>query len=93
MKILLTGWTYMDFPAKDDPTKRIQGYNLYLANEVKDVNGFVPVSNEGKRFLSKTLADRFGISQTFLAEHELSLLDIEVDFNGKIIDIKEYTGD
>lgn len=91
MKVFLTGWQYMDFPARDDPSKKIQGYSLFLAIEKEHVNGFVPVSDEGKRFLSMTLANKFGITQQFLKEHELGLLDIDVDFNGKISDIKEYS--
>lgn len=93
MKVLLTGWQYMDFPARDDPNKKIQGYNLYLAIEKEHVNGFIPVSDEGKRFISLTSANKLGVSQSFLAQHELNLLDVDVDFNGKICDIREWNGD
>ena len=90
MKVLLTGWQFMDFPARDDPSKRIQGFSLYLAIEKEYVNGFVPVSDEGKRFLTMNAANKYGITEKFLSEHELGLLDIDVDFNGKICDVREY---
>ena len=64
-----------------------------LAIEKEHVNGFIPVSDEGKRFISLTSANKLGVSQSFLAQHELNLLDVDVDFNGKICDIREWNGD
>ena len=29
-KVFLSGYKPLDFPAKDDPNRRIKGYNLFL---------------------------------------------------------------
>lgn len=92
MKVFLTGYEYMDFPARDDPSKQIQGYNLYLAVENDRVIGFVPVGDGGKRFITVSAADKFGVDKKFFDEHLLSLIDIDTNFDGRITKISEFVG-
>lgn len=91
MKIFLMGYYFMDFPDSKDPSRRVQGFNLYLAQEVKDVVGVRPVSNDGKRFLTAVKAKQLGISDVWLDDHIDGFIDIDIDFDGKIIDISDYS--
>lgn len=93
MKIFLMGYHFMDFPDSKDPNRRIQGYNLFLAQEAKDVVGVKPVSNEGKRFLTAVKAKQLGINDDWLDDHIDDFINIEIDFDGKIIDISDHSSD
>lgn len=90
MNIFLMGYHYMDFPDSNDPTRRIRGYNLYLAQEAKDVVGVMPVSKDGKRFLSAAKANELEITNQWLDDHIDSFIDIDINFDGKIVDIRDF---
>lgn len=91
MKIFLMGYLPMDFPDSKDSSRRIQGFSLFLAQEAKDVVGVRPVSNDGKRFLTSVKAKQLGISDAWLDDHIDGFIDIDIDFDGKIVDISEYS--
>lgn len=84
-KVLLTGYRELDFAPHDDPNRHIKGFNVFLCSPHKDIKGFVPVSEGGKRFLGEQLCNNLGITKKFLDDNLLSLLEMDVDFNGKII--------
>lgn len=90
MKIFLMGYKYMDFPDKNDPSRRITGYNLFLAQEGDDVVGVFPVSKDGKRFLTAAKAEQIGITNQWLDSRIDRFIDIEINFDGKIVDIRDY---
>lgn len=90
MKIFLMGYRKLDFADKEDPNRRITGFNLYLAHEEKDVVGVIPVSKEGKRFLTAVLAKQLGITEQWLDSRIDSFIDIDINFDGKIVDIRDY---
>lgn len=90
MKIFLMGYKYMDFSDKDDPSRRITGYNLFLAQEGDDVVGVFPVSKEGKRFLTAAKANQLGITIQWLDDRIDGFIDIDINFDGKIVDIRDY---
>lgn len=89
MKIYFLGYHYMDFPDRQDPTRRVQGYNLYFAQESSEVVGVIPVSNGGKRFLSAAKAGQLGITQTWLNGRLGDFVNVEIDFDGKIVSISD----
>lgn len=91
MKIFLMGYQSMDFPDSKDPSRRIQGCNLFLAQEAKDVVGVRPVNNDGKRFLTAVKAKQLGINESWLDDHIDGFIDIDIDFDGKIVDISDYS--
>lgn len=91
MKIFLIGYLPMDFPDSKDPTRRIQGRNLYLAEEAEGVVGVRPVSNDGKRFLTDVKAKQLGITNAWLDDHIDGFINIDINFDGKIVDISEYS--
>lgn len=93
MKIFLMGYRKLDFPDSNDPTRRINGYNLFLAQEDKDVVGVFPVSKEGKRFLTAAKAKELGITEQWLVDRIDGFIDIEINFDGKIVDISDYSDD
>lgn len=90
MKIFLMGYKYMDFPDQNDPSRRITGYNLFLAQDGDDVVGVFPVSKEGKRFLTAVKAKSLGITNQWLDDRIDGFIDIDINFDGKIVDIKDY---
>lgn len=90
MKIFLLGYKYMDFPDKEDPKRRITGYSLYLAQEADDIVGVLPVSKEGKRFLTAAKAKQLGITNQWLDDRIDGFIEIEINFDGKIVDIRDY---
>lgn len=90
MKIFLLGYRKLDFSDSKDPDRKIQGFSLFLAQEAEGVEGVVPVSNEGKRFLSSTVAKKIGITDNWLDDRIDSFIDIDINFDGKIVDISDY---
>lgn len=90
MKIFLMGYKYMDFPDQNDSSRRIMGYSLFLAQEGDDVVGVFPVSKEGKRFLTASKAKQLGITNQWLDDRIDGFIDIEINFDGKIVDIRDF---
>ena len=90
-KVFLSGYKPLDFPAKDDPNRRIKGYNLFLCTQAKDTIGVVPVSDGGKRFISDAAALDMGMSKQFLDDNLYDFINLEIDFNGKIIGCPAFT--
>lgn len=90
MKIFLMGYRKLDFADSEDPNRRITGYNLFLAQEDKDIVGVFPVSKEGKRFLTAAKAKLLGITDQWLDDRIDGFIDIDINFDGKIVDICDY---
>lgn len=90
-KVLLTGYRELDFTPKDDPNKRIRGFNVFLCVKDNDSVGFVPVDNGGKRFIGEQACQSLGITKKFLDENLLDVINMDVDFNGKIISCSALT--
>ncbi len=93
MKIFLMGYRKLDFADNKDPDRRITGYSLFLAQESEGVVGVLPVSNDGKRFLNAARAKQIGITDQWLDDRIDGFIDIEIDFDGKIVDISDYSDD
>lgn len=90
MKIFLMGYRKLDFADSVDPSRRITGYNLFLAQEDENVVGVFPVSKEGKRFLTAANAKQLGVTDQWLDDRIDGFIDIDINFDGKIVDIRDY---
>lgn len=90
MKIFLMGYRKLDFADSENPERRVQGFTLYLAQEADEVVGVTPVSKEGKRFLPLSVCDRLGVTEGWLNARIDGFIDIDINFDGKIVGIKDY---
>lgn len=91
--VFLMGYRPLDFHPQDDPTKTIKGFNLFLGVSARDTLGVVPVSDGGKRFIGERLAQDIGVTKKFLDDNLYDFINLDIDFNGKIIDCAALTDD
>lgn len=93
--VLLTGFKRLDFSPKDEPDKRIKGYNVFLCaktGEEKDgVYGVMPISDGGKRFLGDALCEKLGVDRTLLTQNLYDFFAVEFDINGKFTSFRALT--
>lgn len=82
-KVTLIGVRNLDFTADDG--KAIQGVKIFFAHDDSNVEGQVTEN----KFISSAACDKMGLTFGNLCSCIGSILDIDVDFNGKIIGISE----
>lgn len=82
-KVNLIGVRNLDF--KGDDGKMIQGVKIYFAHDDPNVEGQITEN----KFISSAACGNMGITFNDLAAHIGEVLDIDVDFNGKIIGISQ----
>lgn len=83
--VFLSGYRPLDFHPQDDPTRTIKGFNLFLCMHARDTVGVVPVSDGGKRFIGEKACSEVGITQKFLDDNLYDFINLDIDFNGKIV--------
>lgn len=95
--VLLTGYHYMDFSPKDEPDKRIKGFNVYLCapagNAENGWAGVVPVSDGGKRFIGESACKYLGITREMLNDCLYDFIGVNFDINGKFTEFRPLTAD
>ena len=82
-KVTLIGVRNLDFTADDG--KVIQGVKIFFAHDDPNVEGQVTEN----KFISSASCDKMGLTYGSLCSCIGSILDVDVDFNGKIIGIFE----
>lgn len=88
IRVFLSGYRRLDFPAKDDPSRQIKGYSIFICTPKDDGFGVFPVDDGGKRFISDAAALNMGLSKKFLDEHLYDFINVDIDVNGKIAGIE-----
>ena len=89
MKIFLMGYRKLDFEDKQQPGRRVQGFSLYLGQEVDGVVGVVPVSDGGKRFINADKSSKLGITEKWLTDRIGDFINVDTDFDGKIVFVSD----
>ena len=82
-KVNLIGVRNLDFKADDGKT--IQGVKIFFSHDDPNVKGQITEN----KFISSAACGNMGITFDDLVSHIDEVLDIDVDFNGKIIGISE----
>lgn len=91
IRVFLSGYRRLDFPAKDDPNRQIKGYSMFICTPKDDGFGVFPVDDGGKRFVSDAAALNMGLSKKFLDENLYDFINVDIDVNGKIAGIAALT--
>lgn len=93
--VLLTGFRYIDFSPRDDPNKRIRGYNVYLCapgGRAEDgYLGVMPISDGGKRFISEALCVKLNLTRKTLDDCLYDFIVVNFDINGKFTEFRPLT--
>lgn len=84
-QVTLIGVRNLDFEAADG--KNIQGVKIFFAHDDPNVEGQITEN----KFISSAACDKMGLTFGNLCSCIGQILNVDVDFNGKIIGISEVT--